>query len=232
MHRENVHHNNCLEDESMKTIYLVRHGRTLFNELNKVQGCSDSPLTEAGVRRAAELGAVFKREGITFDAAYTSDLGRARQTARLILSHSASPDVPLIETADLREISFGMFEGGSNDLMWQQVSEEIGNQVLTGDSADELKIKALSVLKRIDTTGLAENFENVQKRIHNILNIFAGSEERSILAVSHGLFISCLIYALSDRKIHVTTIPNTSVTKLVYDHGVFKITYISRTENL
>lgn len=216
----------------MKTIYLVRHGRTLFNELNKVQGCSDSPLTETGERRAAELGAVFKKEGITFDAAFTSDLGRARQTAKIVLSHSASPDAPLVETADLREVSFGMFEGGPNDLMWRRASEAMENLVITGDAPDELKIQGLDALKKLDTVGLAENYDDVGNRIDRVLDLFAGSEQSSLLAVSHGLFINCLIYSLSNRESHVSYIPNTSVTKLVYDNGTFTISYIGQIENL
>lgn len=34
----------------MKKLYLMRHGQTLFNQLGKIQGACDSPLTEAGIR--------------------------------------------------------------------------------------------------------------------------------------------------------------------------------------
>ena len=36
----------------MKKLYLMRHGQTLFNQLGKIQGACDSPLTEAGIRQA------------------------------------------------------------------------------------------------------------------------------------------------------------------------------------
>ena len=35
-----------------KTLYLMRHGQTLFNVLKKIQGWCDSPLTEEGIRQA------------------------------------------------------------------------------------------------------------------------------------------------------------------------------------
>ncbi|QAA22116.1 histidine phosphatase family protein [Sporolactobacillus terrae] len=216
----------------MKSIYFVRHGRTLFNQLWKVQGISDTPLTELGEKKAAELGTRFKAEKITFDGAYSSDLGRTRRTSRLILDHSANPELTPIETKDLREVSFGQFEGDPNDSMWEAASEAAGDPELRGDSPDELKIKALDGLKRLDTTGLAENFEDVKTRIRAILSVMAHSDEQNILAVSHGLYISCLIYLLSDAKIHVSSIENTSVTKVVFENGVFKIAYIGRTENL
>ncbi|RYM06168.1 histidine phosphatase family protein [Sporolactobacillus sp. THM7-7] len=216
----------------MKSIYLVRHGRTLFNHLNKVQGCSDSPLTETGERKADELGARFKSHGIPFDIAYTSDMGRARQTAKRLIAHSASPHVSLIETTDLREVSFGMFEGGPNDLMWREAAREVGIPELQADAPDELKIKALGAIKRLDTIHIAEDYEDVRKRIYRALDLFATSDASSLLAVSHGLYIDCLIYALSHETRHVTFIPNTSVTKLVYQNNRFDIEYIGQEDNL
>jgi len=40
----------------MLEIYLVRHGRTLFNEKDKVQGACDSPLTKEGRQQAENVG--------------------------------------------------------------------------------------------------------------------------------------------------------------------------------
>lgn len=34
-----------------KKLYLMRHGQTLFNCQNKIQGWCDSPLTEEGIRQ-------------------------------------------------------------------------------------------------------------------------------------------------------------------------------------
>ncbi|KTT85669.1 phosphoglycerate mutase, partial [Mammaliicoccus sciuri] len=35
-----------------KKLYLMRHGQTLFNEKKKIQGASDSPLTQLGIEQA------------------------------------------------------------------------------------------------------------------------------------------------------------------------------------
>ena len=35
-----------------KTLYLMRHGQTLFNLQHKIQGWCDSPLTELGIKQA------------------------------------------------------------------------------------------------------------------------------------------------------------------------------------
>ena len=55
-----------------KTIYLMRHGETLFNQQHRVQGFCDSPLTEKGIAQAKQAGAYFKEQGIVFDGAYAS----------------------------------------------------------------------------------------------------------------------------------------------------------------
>ncbi|MCO7126726.1 phosphoglycerate mutase family protein [Sporolactobacillus shoreicorticis] len=216
----------------MKTIYFVRHGRTLFNQLRKMSGISDTPLTDIGEQKAADLGELFKSQGISFDAVYTSDLGRTRRTSRLILDHSLNADLVPTETKNLREVSFGEFEGDQNDMVWKAVGKISGNSALNGDSPDELKINLLETLKKMDTTGLAESYDDVKERIRAFLSVLAHSEEETFLVVSHGLYISCLIYMLSDEKIHVSSIENTSVTKLFFENGVFKIAYIGRTENL
>lgn len=48
----------------MKTIYLMRHGETLFNTMDVNQGQCDSPLTENGIRQAQKAKAWFDGQGI------------------------------------------------------------------------------------------------------------------------------------------------------------------------
>lgn len=38
-----------------QTLYLMRHGETLFNQLGKIEGWSDSPLTENGIKQAKRI---------------------------------------------------------------------------------------------------------------------------------------------------------------------------------
>ena len=57
-----------------KTLYLMRHGQTLFNVRRKIQGWCDSPLTQTGIQQAKIAGEYFKRKNIVFDHAYSSCL--------------------------------------------------------------------------------------------------------------------------------------------------------------
>lgn len=92
----------------MITLYLVRHGETAHNLSGRIQGQSDSPLTDLGRAQAEALAKRLRSE--RFDAAYTSDLGRARNTAEIIMSHQKTP-VELIDTSLLRERCFGVLQG-------------------------------------------------------------------------------------------------------------------------
>ncbi|MGL5500038.1 MAG: histidine phosphatase family protein, partial [Plesiomonas shigelloides] len=62
----------------MTQIYLIRHGETEWNATRRIQGHTDSPLTELGMLQAAQVGQYLAEEGI--GKIISSDLGRAQQT--------------------------------------------------------------------------------------------------------------------------------------------------------
>ena len=87
-------------------IYFVRHGETDWNTETRIQGRTDIPLNKNG-RYVAEL----TRDGlkdVPFDAAFSSPLSRAKETAEIILQ---GKNVNIIEDERLIEVSFGKYEG-------------------------------------------------------------------------------------------------------------------------
>ena len=58
----------------MTRFYLMRHGQTLFNTLNRIQGWCDSPLTEKGQDQARQVRAYFEKHGLTFDQYYCGSI--------------------------------------------------------------------------------------------------------------------------------------------------------------
>ncbi|MCC3408919.1 MAG: histidine phosphatase family protein [Microcoleus sp. PH2017_10_PVI_O_A] len=93
----------------MTRIILVRHGKSTYNQERRIQGRLDkSILTEAGRAGAKQVGDILS--SITFDAAYTSPLQRAKETAEIILSRLTNP--PQLQPTDkLMEIDLPLWEG-------------------------------------------------------------------------------------------------------------------------
>ena len=72
-------------------IYIIRHGKTERNQANVLQGRSDYPLNDEGIRQAE--AAADRLRNIRFDHVFSSPLTRAVQTAKIVV-----PDLePVIE---------------------------------------------------------------------------------------------------------------------------------------
>ncbi|MBC1936720.1 histidine phosphatase family protein [Listeria grandensis] len=93
-----------------KTLYLMRHGQTLFNVRKKIQGFCDAPLTELGIQQANIASSYFKVNGIVFTKAYSSTSERACDTLERITN------MDYTRLKGLKEWNFGTFEGESEDL--------------------------------------------------------------------------------------------------------------------
>jgi probable phosphoglycerate mutase len=87
-------------------ICFIRHGETDWNVARRIQGQTDVPLNETGVRQA--LAMAFNAAHHEFQAIYSSDLERARVTAEK-LAERRGLQIHLLP--QLRERNFGIFEG-------------------------------------------------------------------------------------------------------------------------
>ena len=92
-------------------ILLIRHGETDANRALRFQGHADVPLNVNGKEQARLLGRALDAQGAWARtiAVYSSDLQRARETARLAVQGHGSWRVQ--PCAELREQCFGVFEG-------------------------------------------------------------------------------------------------------------------------
>lgn len=189
-----------------KTLYLMRHGQTMFNLRGKVQGASDSPLTELGVSQAQIAGQYFKNKNIKFDSLYSSSSERACDTLE-----NVAPNTPYQRSKGLKEWSFGLFEGESVDLLtatWDN-SDLFGNRLVAfeGDSREEVE-------KRLNRT-LTEMMEK--------------SEGSTVLAVSHGTGIQAFLRTwIGDAAASEVAIGNCHILKFEYDNHQFK--YIEKID--
>ena len=89
-------------------IYIIRHGRTVWNEKKLLQGSRDIELNEEGREVAKQLGETLK--DIKIDRIYSSPLKRAYETAQLI---SGGREIEIVTDNRLRELNFGENEGKS-----------------------------------------------------------------------------------------------------------------------
>ena len=206
----------------MVTFYIVRHGQTLLNQLDRAQGWADSPLTASGKQAAKELGKALS--SITFQAAYTSDTYRAFHTARLVLEENNQPDIPIHQETRLREWCLGIMEAEQNSIFIKSVSEWLG-----GVSFSEMNKRLPEVaaaIKQHDTTGMAESFEQICERLKSFF-LSAGSsypDGSNILIVSHAFLMKTLVFMFDFERIKsVSKINNANYLKLQYDGQLFKM---------
>ena len=85
---------------------MVRHGETAWNREKRMQGATDTQLSDVGRAQAQALGRRLAGHG--FGALYSSDLSRARDTARAIATHTGRA---VVTDPRLQERRFGIFEG-------------------------------------------------------------------------------------------------------------------------
>lgn len=213
------------------TFYIARHGKTLLNTLDRVQGWCDSPLTPEGIEVAQFLGAGLR--DVRLDAVYASDLRRTRQTAEVILKEQGQADLPINEVFGFREACFGSFESDFNKKMWGSVSlflqyvkiENMYHDVFNGKISNK---EVLDVISKLDHMGLAETFEQVENRSQSALRDIAANEalaekDKNILVIAHGMSIICMLQNLGGRELLKGHLENAAVCKVTYENGNFSV---------
>ncbi|MFV9687260.1 2,3-diphosphoglycerate-dependent phosphoglycerate mutase GpmB [Pantoea sp. KXB45] len=189
----------------MLQVYLVRHGETVWNAERRIQGQSDSPLTEKGEQQARQVGERVKQLGITHVIA--SDLGRTRRTAEII-ADACGCTVTL--DARLRELNMGVLE----------------KRPLDGLTAEEEQWRATLVN---GTEGgripQGESMTEMATRMHAALNacldLPAGSRP---LLVSHGMALGSLVStilglpAYAERRLRLR---NCSLSRVDYQQSAW-----------
>ena len=127
-------------------IYVVRHGETEWNAINKVLGRTDMPLNAKGIEQANEIAGSLK--GIKIDAFLCSPLCRARQTADAIsnvIGIQYKIDDRLIEQ------DFGGFEGvDRSDAEYQAAKREYFARYPGGESFFDLAARVFPLVKELE----------------------------------------------------------------------------------
>lgn len=206
-------------------LYIARHGKTMFNTLGRAQGWSDTPLTQEGERGIQELGIGLKKAGLDFDQAVSSDSGRAIQSMGIILEEMGlTGKIPYRYDKRIREWCFGSFDGAyDGDLFFGVLP-----RVFQIDDFRKLSLMEMAEgIVEVDTTGWAESWEKLSKRIKEGFEAIAKDLEAAgggnAIVVSHGMTITTLIYLIDPKAVEELVLDNGSVTVVEYEEGTFTI---------
>ena len=134
----------------MKTLYLMRHGETMFNAQHRIQGWCDSPLTEHGIEQARTMGAKLRERGVRLDRAACSTAERAADTLELVLAELGQPNLPYARVKGLREMFYGDLEA-QQDFLAENDPEACRTYYLQfgGESSDTVRDRMVATLTDI-----------------------------------------------------------------------------------
>jgi 2,3-bisphosphoglycerate-dependent phosphoglycerate mutase len=187
----------------MLQVYLVRHGETLWNAARRIQGQSDSPLTDIGVRQAYLVAQRVRGQGITHIIA--SDLGRTQQTAQIIADACG---LKIVVDSRLRELDMGVLETRPIESLTPQ-EEQWRKQMINGTEGARIPE--------------GESMTELGQRMHAVLNsclvLPAGSKP---LLVSHGMALGCLLSTLLGLPAHAERrlrLRNCSLSRVDYQES-------------
>ena len=196
-------------------ILILRHGETEWNTCARLQGQTDIPLNENGIRLARVTGE--KMRDVPVDICYTSPLSRAKDTARLVLGDRK---VPVIEDDRLKEISFGSWEG---------ICCGKGRNELPKEFLDNFYINPFSSHMVMPEDG--ETFQALSGRIKEYIGDLTADpslQDKHVLLSCHGCSSRVLLGHMSGMPLEEnfwrgTVPPNCSVSIVDYADGSFTV---------
>ncbi|WP_127849174.1 histidine phosphatase family protein [Lacticaseibacillus hulanensis] len=215
----------------MVELLLTRHGETQYNVKGVVQGIVNSNLTDRGAADAQALGRGFAQSGVTFDAAYASDLQRAVDTAQLALN-AAGIQLPVTKMVGLREQNFGMFDGQPETQRQGALAKMLADAGVA--NVDSLNMKQMVDLVRIldihHGHSTAENSKMSISRFTAAMTKIGQTAEQNnqdrVFIVAHGAIIWLFLNSLGMPD-DAGFIKNVAVSKLIYRDGKFTIASIN-----
>ncbi len=95
----------------MFKVVLLRHGESTWNLENRFTGWTDVGLSERGIKEAHEGAKIMKKDGYTFDVAFTSVLKRAIQTLWITMEDMDLMWIPVFRSWRLNERHYGSLQG-------------------------------------------------------------------------------------------------------------------------
>ncbi len=191
--------------------YYVRHGETLFNEIRRMQGACDSPLTQKGIEQAKDTASALRH--VHFDHIFCSSSERAWDTAKMIAAYHGIEPVYMKE---LREFDFGNLDGEMIDRFYERIQPH-----RMADDWTDVGGENVALFKT-----------RAQKGFDKILAECRDGD--TVLIVSHGSYLMHLMkthfnfdqqeYIRRRQAADLPFVPNCSVSEFEYEDGVYTLT--------
>ena len=198
-------------------IIAIRHGETAWNADSRIQGQRDVGLNATGRWQARRVGEALAGEPIA--AVYSSDLGRAHQTAEHIADVTGIPVVP---NEGLRERSFGIFEGKTFDEIHEHFPEHAQNW-----------------RRRIpdwQPPECGESLIELRERVHaTMVELAAKHPGELIVVVAHGGVLDTLYRIATGQEVNsprTWELPNGAINRLLWTPEGFTLVGWSDTQHL
>ncbi len=158
-------------------LFIIRHGETMGNNDDLLQGHKNGLLSPKGYEQAENLARTLQNEKV--DVIYSSDLARGFETAQII----AKPHgISVQKTPEARERCFGIFEGTSRTQFYRterNLPNPYENRPEKGESFNDL-------------------YKRAKKFILSIISLHLG---QTIFLVAHGDFGRMCLGILMDKKV-------------------------------
>ncbi len=207
----------------MPKLVLLRHGESSWNQENRFTGWTDVDLSSKGSEQAREAGRILRKDGFTFDIAYTSVLKRAIRTLWIVLDEMDLMWIPTHPCWRLNERHYGALEGlnkaetaakfGEGQVkLWRRSYDVRPPQITVGDDRYPGRDPRYRQL-RPDELALGESLKDTASRLwpywqHSIAPVLRCQE--NVLVVAHGNSLRALVKYLdgiSDDDIADVEIP-------------------------
>ena len=172
------------------TLYFARHGQTEANVRKQFSGYKDTPLTELGLKQAAQVGHILKRELGTADGYHfvCSPLARAMTTMKIARREMGLPEDGFATDNRLKEINLGVWDQLTDAEARAQspvVFEQRGNdkwhvRVPGGENYAEVAARVTDWLRELKTDTVAISHGATTRILRGLL---AGLDWRAMSAL-------------------------------------------------
>ncbi|MFC1576532.1 2,3-diphosphoglycerate-dependent phosphoglycerate mutase [Candidatus Omnitrophota bacterium] len=207
-------------------LVLLRHGESIWNKENRFTGWTDVDLSQKGIEEARHSGVSLKKEGYTFDIAFTSVLKRAIRTLWIVMDEMNLMWIPVRRSWRSNEKHYGALQGLNKAETAQKYGDE---QVLKWRRAYDVQPPALEksdkrwpgndpIYKNLDpknipvTECLKDTVERFLPHWHDDIAPVVKSGKKVLIA-AHGNSLRALVKYLDN-------IPDEKIVKLNIPTGI------------